>query len=434
MKRVFIGALIVSTMSVTMATESRIIGLGKTDHFFRDDYSIFRNPSNLNLYPNMIIGSGGVFRQKDTTGEEVEHAALRRINRDPDRQWAGGILSYSFAEPTKNEQGGAEEEISQYPMFSVGVALNRYDENLDYFIPGQEKFNQLIGQDLGSIDSLYMPKAVGKIDLMGSYAFPGGTMLGLGFYVVNNNAGLGRNGDDADAQLSYIKGNVGLNTSLSTSTSLEASVGVTAIEAKMASYVGDTASLGTIASFSDSSDFIADVNLRLFSDLIVLNGKFVPRLGVTYYNLSSYTKMALNIGLGANLNIDRGFGWAGLEMLYEDEEGLAEIPNDETRKTMGARLSFGLERNIIWNWFLFRAGVSKTVKYIKQGDDVATWAENIEANGTKDDFLGIGVGVNVENRLKIDCIVAEDNCFTLTNLVSGPQHHIFTRFGVTYSF
>ncbi len=432
MKKIAVAAVMISCATMSYATESRIIGLGKHDNFFRDDYSVFRNPANANLYPNMIIGSGGIFTEQEeesnnqSSNNNNDLAALKRKNRDPIRQYGGGILSYSLAKPSKEDK--KNEKMMQYPMFSVGVALNRYDKYLDYFIKGEKEFEKIAG----SSDSIYMPEPVGKIDLLGSYAFPSGTMIGGGAYIVNNNAGIG---SPSGARLRYIRGNVGVNTPLATSTSLEASLGITAVDAMytdtVTSGTGTTLEDKTLASFSDSSDFIADLSVRLFSDLVVLNGKFVPRLGVTYFDLADYTKLGINIGMGANLNIDRGFGWAGVEILYDDEEG--GIIGNDIRKTMGTRLSFGLERNIIWNWFLFRAGVSKTFKYVKQGED-GTWTENVEADGTKNDFLGIGIGANVENRLKIDCIVAEDNCFTLTNFVSGPQHHFFTRFGVTYSF
>jgi hypothetical protein len=62
------------------------------------------------------------------------------------------------------------------------------------------------------------------------------------------------------------------------------------------------------------------------------------------------------------------------------------------------------------------------------------WEENIPADGSDNDLVSLGFGLNVENRLRIDFVAAEDIAYTLTNLFSGPQHHLFTRVSATYSF
>ena len=48
------------------ATDARVFTMGGHDDFFMDDYSIFRNPANINYYPNMLIGSPSISLAKDT--------------------------------------------------------------------------------------------------------------------------------------------------------------------------------------------------------------------------------------------------------------------------------------------------------------------------------------------------------------------------------
>jgi hypothetical protein len=60
--------------------------------------------------------------------------------------------------------------------------------------------------------------------------------------------------------------------------------------------------------------------------------------------------------------------------------------------------------------------------------------ENSSDNGLDDDFLGVGFGLNIDNRLRVDFVVAEDIFYTLSNLISAPQHHLFNRVSATYMF
>ena len=53
------------------------------------------------------------------------------------------------------------------------------------------------------------------------------------------------------------------------------------------------------------------------------------------------------------------------------------------------------------------------------------------ANGTADDHVGFGFGINIEEKLKIDVTVAEDLLFR--NPFQG-ESRIFSRLDATYSF
>jgi hypothetical protein len=48
--------------------------------------------------------------------------------------------------------------------------------------------------------------------------------------------------------------------------------------------------------------------------------------------------------------------------------------------------------------------------------------------------VGFGIGINVEEKLKVDATLAEDILYTFGNLFSGPTHHVISRISATYSF
>jgi len=411
MKKIFAVLLCAGLLTSSYATVSRVIAMGRHDNFFMDEVSVFRNPANINIYPNMLMGSYGVY---DIIPEDEQgtYPALERRNRDPRDPFFGAILTYSLQQ--------AAEETSQYPMISLGAVLNRKDPLLGY-----------INRDS---TSFLDPK--GKIDLMFGYALPNGGMIGIGGYMAFNekkgNPFTPIEGIDTSfvAENNYetklFKGTVGMNWPVARSMDLEGSIYAGIINAVGQDTSGDTISRVTYA----KNDISFGADIRLFSALSVLNGDFVPHasIDVTQINKSAIAFIDVKGGLGLNINIDKGFFWAGVEGLYEHTR------NDDASDydAVGVRMSWGIERNIIWDWFVLRPGGTKTIKHVSQGN-METWVENPE-HDSDDDFIGLGIGINIENRLKIDFLVAEDVPYTFTNLFSGPQHHLFTRFDATFSF
>jgi hypothetical protein len=172
-------------------------------------------------------------------------------------------------------------------------------------------------------------------------------------------------------------------------------------------------------------------DVRLFSAMTLLNGDFVPHAGFMVRNLNKDSAhiVSINGGLGLNLNIDRGFFWAGIEGLYDQYE--TSGPSD--KQCIGGRVSFGIERNVIWDWLVWRVGGTKKIMF-EDGEKGTMWSQNPESDASDDDVLGFGIGLNIENRLKVDGIVAEDIFYTFSNLFSGNAHHLMTRISATYSF
>lgn len=448
MRRVLSAILIAGCVCASYATDARVITMGRTDAFFMDDMSIYRNPANISVYPNMLIGSYGVYRSDsslDAVGDE-DYAALYRRNRDPQRPYFGGILSYSLNQ--------SAEAGDQYPMLSVGLIVNRHDPMVDYLTEGTRTFEERSRSILNDFeanwnnadvptDSLdyFFAKPIGKFDLLLGYALPNGAMIGVGGYAAfqENNLQGGKK-DEPEYQAKVFKGNAGITWPIAKTMDLEISGGggvLTGIgrsvwyETKQAGELavngGDTTEAVVLA----DNDWSMHADVRLFSALRTLNGDFVPHFSMERLNLAqekiSFTNVSFGIGL--NINIDRGFFWAGLEGLYEE----ADIFDDNT-SAIGGRLGFGIERNVLWDWLIWRVAGSKKIMYRSLSEEAGYWEENPVADASDEDLVSFGLGANLENRLKVDVVVAEDVLYTFTNLISGNHHHLLTRISATYSF
>lgn len=423
MKRFMLGVFLAGCFFNSYATDARVIAMGRHDNFFMDETSIFRNPANINLYPNMVYGSYGVYRANKEDSSNM--AALARNNRDAIDPFFGALVSYSLNQNSENR--------NQYPMFSFGAVFNRHDELLEYITPGTDKYMGL------STARLLAP--TGKVDLMGGYVLENGGMLGIGTYLAFQSV---TKNDSVQYETSIYKGTAGINWPVAKSTNLEISAAGGILRS-----MGDRDTQPIAdpnkpkkAIFANNDIFLKG-DLRLFSALTILNGDFVPHFGGQWINLKDGKGVdgggeikitEVNAGIGININIDKGFFWTGIEGLYRDMYRI-----DSTKTGIGGKVSFGIERSIFWDWFVIRVGGQKVLIYnnVEMPGEThprGSWYENPVSDGSDNDLVGLGFGLNVENRLRIDFVAAEDIAYTFTNLVSGPQHHLFTRVSATYSF
>lgn len=399
MKKALIWMLAAGCCVGSYATDARVVSMGKHDAFFMDEVSIFRNPANINLYSNMVYGSFGVYNQDEESGN-----SLARTNRDPVDPFFGAIVSYSMNQNT--------DDGNRFPMLSLGAVFNRRDRMLDYVTEGTEVYLGKSGDEI--LDPL------GKIDVLLGYTFKNGGMIGAGFYTaLNKDERYGRK-----LETTLYKGQIGMNWPLGKTMNMDLSMGGGMLTARV-----DSAGLVMKRA---SRDLFATAEGRVFSALSSLNGDFVPhaRLDVLSLDKQDIYQMDVAAGIGLNLKLDKGFFWSGIEFLY----GQKDSCNVTARESVGGRISFGIERSIWWDWFVIRVGGKKDLIYVTEGVDVGYLKENIAADGTEDDLVGLGFGINIENRLRIDVVASEDIVYTFTNLFSGPQHHLFNRVSATYCF
>ncbi len=455
MKRLLAAAVVAIYAVSALASDVRVTTMGRSDDFFMDDLSIYNNPANVSIYPNMFLGSIGSYgteKAYDTVynvypnDSTQNNLVITEKNKTPQRPYFGGIVSFSLDK--------SQENVKQYPMFSLGAVLNRYDDKLKYLNPESDDFvgvfidsskisNPDILTNFQLSDSLNN-KAVdyidplAKVDIMASLALKNGAMVGAGVYLALNKEHTGKT-EKFDRTTKLIKGNVGINIPASKTIDVEASVnfgimsliGIQNDNSDYQIYSKDTL-------ITADNDVFFDANVRVFSGLSAVNGDIVPKIGAKFMQMhgGDHRTVGFNAGMGLNLYIDRGFFWLGALGEYEDNDYKYVDGAYDDVKEISAKLSFGIERNVLWDWFVIRTGGTKKLTYRNIGgtNGKTIWRENAEADASDDDHLGVGIGVNVENRLKIDLAVAEDILYTFTNLLSGDSPHLFTKISASFSF
>lgn len=414
------GIFVLGSLQTAWATYSRVESMGKRADFFMDDISIFDNPANMNIFPNFLIGELGVYRQ----GPGDTSAELRR-NIDPSNSWFGGIFSYSLS---KNKESG-----NLYPQVSLGGAFNRKDEELAQLLPDSAG---------DGITSVAVPEPATNFDGFLGLTLSNGGMLGSHVYIAMQEGADLRNGrvvgsPSGDINLYVLRGDIGLNWPIARNVDGELSFG------------GATISYGPAQIDPEYSYFVRG---RAFSTLEIINGELVPIFNYSMLRAPGREQMKLHFGLGVNVSLDRGFFWLGAQGIFDEDSRTGMISNPDGSMTYsyvsnrntdqtirGGLVSFGIERNVWWDWLVLRVGGQKEITYRDQSSNVAGQSFNFlysnpVNDGSINDAVGFGVGINVEEKLKVDATVAEDLPYTLGNLFSGPQHHLINRISATYSF
>ena len=114
--------------------------------------------------------------------------------------------------------------------------------------------------------------------------------------------------------------------------------------------------------------------------------------------------------------------WFGLEAIKSDTT-YSQVGGDKTVSHFAMPLGFGIERNIVWDWLVLRVGFRKTIYGSSESSNGTTSLfTNPEADGTVNDQVGGGIGINIEEKLKIDAVLAEDMLYKWANIISGNSH------------
>jgi len=430
------------------ATNARVESMGKKSTFIMDDVSIFDNPANISLYPNFLIGELGVYTYPEGSVRPGE-------NKDPLNPWFGGIFSLDI--------GGGNS-------LSIAGVLNRKDEKLFKFFPDRIATTT-------TNNGISTPEPVTNFDGFLGANF-NNKAVGLHVYIAHQD-GLNGNGDiSPDAFVSALQLDGGINFELSSNYSMEVSGGMARIQ------YGPT----------DRELFDMDLisgfgSARLFSRVQAINGHLIPATNFRIMNAPGREEFEVGGGMGVDAAFDRGFFWLGFELFYNNQragsnwerlalkengqpptqdeimyDGVTGTPTtifrdiegsddwndgDVTRLwKFGGTISFGIERNIWWDWFVLRVGGQKTIAYadykaaksnpnsilcptancMEDGNYFITNAVN---DGTRNDNVGFGFGINIEEKLKIDFTVAEDVVFR--NPFQG-EGRLISRVSATYSF
>ena len=411
MKRKALALILAAGFAVgSYATDARVAVMGRqnTPWFYRDEVSVFNNPADMSLYPNLIYGSFGWIPNDATTQNFTD------LNFDPYDPHFGGMISYRFSE----EENG--------PMLSIGAFVNRRDYMVDKLLAaGGTWSGSESGFEAGNEGKNKLLDPLGKLDVMFGYDIGNGLALGLGVYTAFQTE---KEGGDVKNQTEFYKGSLGLNWNIEQGLDFEASVNAGITTAKYDTTGSRDLPNADLYVVSEGEYFLRG-DVRFFSAVPAINGSFVPQVSLEYLKLNEENIIDLNGGVGINMNIDRGFFWAGLQGVYTQVNG-----GNNDNSSIGGRLSFGIERNVVWDWFLIRVGGQKELRFKSDGKNNSSWWENESSDGSDGDLVGLGFGINIDNRLRIDFVASEDLPYTFTGLISGSPHHLFNRVSATYRF
>jgi hypothetical protein len=368
------------------ATESRIESMGKRDLFFRDDMSIFYNPANVGVLGNFITGSlGFVSDVLDTSvvtrirgGIEVKDTVVDVSTATPTNQWFGVVYGHKV-----------NDKVSAL----FGAAFNRTDDYLVFYDSVRSQKVYKTGNS--------MPELKGKSDYMVG-AKIGLANVGVSMYSASQHFIEGSEGDQIDVNVSLKKISVGSEIGIgSHSLEIYGSAGFLTYSNK-----NDRSASLDVGETTDNSLWFGG---RLFYKTSIGDGVvFVPAL--SYKSVAGFDSTFTNLtgGMGINLRLDGGFFWAGVVAeYYSSGNDTMEAELDG----LGARFNFGIEKSLIWKWFTVRVGGSKFIAKetftVGNSEEQTRWVENAVDNGTSDDFLGFGIGLNYQNRLRFDITLNE---------------------------
>ncbi|MDQ3003667.1 MAG: hypothetical protein M3Y08_20715, partial [Fibrobacterota bacterium] len=342
MRNTAVGLMVFGMAYPVWATYSRVESMGKRADFFMDDISIFDNPANMNIFPNFLIGELGTYRA--VPGDSLGASAEVRRNMDPANSWFGGIFSYSLS---KNKESG-----NLYPQISLGGAFNRQDEEMAALLP-----------DI--VDGNQVPDPATNFDGFLGMTLANGGMLGSHVHIAMQEGANQVNGQiqgvpSGNVNVYMLRGDLGLNWPIARNVDGELSLGLASI------------AYGPGSIDPEMSFFIKG---RAFSTLEIINGELVPIFNYSVFQAPGQTFSKLHFGVGVNVSLDRGFFWLGVQGLFDENEqqgmtdsaGLAvynsAISAASNETIRGGRVSFGIERNVWWDWLVLRVGGQKEITY-----------------------------------------------------------------------
>jgi len=366
----------------------------------------------MSLYPNMLYGSYGWVDKHHPTNTALEASAFIRSNVSLSDPFFGAMLSHKIS------------EAENAPMYSFGAFVNRRDKMLDYLIEASRMDNN------GNYNKSFSPRLnepTGKLDLMFGYDLGNGIALGLGLYGAYQKEKLRENTEN---QTGVYKVNAGINWNLDQGLDFEASINGGSVTGMFAPTPG-----AQLVNVTDG-DYFYRGDVRFFSAVPSINGAFVPQVGMEIRKFNDEDVLDVDGGIGINMNIDRGFFWTGIQGLYTQKN----MGPRDTEESIGGRIGFGIERNIMWDWFLIRVGGQKEIRHIKTDVNRVKTSQWVEMNkdyretNAEDELVALGFGVNIDNRLRIDFVSSNDVAYTFTNLVSSPQLALFKKISATYRF
>jgi hypothetical protein len=419
-------SILIILIQTVNATNARVEAMGKNPTFFLDDATIFQNPANATLYSSALYGELGYYTQSDLT------PVKRGSNHDAWTPFFGGLFDFHV------------DSLMPNPKVTIGGIVGRDDRNLKRLIP---KWVVEHG------DSVAIPGSVTDFDGFLAATTPDGSAIGAHVYVALQD-GLGDGSNvQGNAHSSVLSMDLGSNFIIFGESTAEVTLGLARLQ------FGPER-----RTFLDPGLFSLWSHGRLFLEMDRVQGQLVPAYRVQVLEVPGFREDHYRLSLGYNVVIPRGLFWVGVHgfrskstarglSLNAQGETVYTVPGKaapakDTDDLWGGTVAFGVERNVLNNWLVVRAGGQKTFAYGKcrntSGSKVLCaadgagntgegiyWTTNPAGDGTLDDYLGLGFGVNVEGKLRIDFSVAEDVFFRNPFLGEG---RFISRISALYAF
>jgi hypothetical protein len=399
--------------------------------------SIFTNPANAGVLGGFITGSLG----RVQAGME-----------DPLRPWFGGVLTTPIGKDIKVFYGGA---------------FNRFDPTLDkislirdFNINGQRatRIHNLVQSANGQVDSttldttisteegttVILPTLRGRIEGLIGVSYKDNIFTGFHFYQAGEDSSFLDSNQFDDKYLNDSFPNMNLTQkafyrSLSVQNHLQKyDLGVTYKQKNLVAeafgglarytlggeYTSrnyttadvtvmdprpttDTSETGTfVATEKSYNSFFGGARAFITFPMFAVDA--VPSLYYERLRFNRFSQKNFSGGVGLLKAIDRGLFWGGME-IFQDQQ---DFIGDSTKTNFGFHISFGLEKSIGWDWLIVRVGGSR--QWFNQKVEGAngvffrnSWEENTDVDGTAQDLMGFGIGLNFEGRLKFDITLNE---------------------------
>jgi hypothetical protein len=431
-RTVLATAISLAAVSAAFATSARVESMGKHATYFQDDANIWLNPANANLYPNYLLGELGVMHGgKDTSKNNNPWGAMQRYNSDPTGTWFGAIFAKSL--------GKDETQTGRYPQVLIGGAFNRDDEWLSYMPSAvQVKVRNIIVPTSTDTKVYDVSDYTVKWDGILGFASDSGNLFGLKTYFAFQDTTNGK----LSVQSVVNTYTLGANIPFGSSLSLEANGTIGFLSTTIDDGLGDTTRLPMKYKTDLSPSFGADV--RMFIDASPWPLVVVPAASFRLVNAPSRTLSKFRAGSGANVSLDRGFFWMGVDYFNSSDErfqsGVDTATDSAKAITIaenGLRVGFGIERNIWTDWFVIRIGGQKVIKQKDVSGSKGAYSvltTNPENNDYEEDLVSFGFGVNIEDKFKVDAVMEKDILFTGGSLFGREPDHVLSRISASYSF
>jgi len=440
--KILLILLIVGMVQTTFATQSRVESMGKRPSFFLDDITIFDNPANATFYSSALMGELGFFDQNKT--DKLQ----KGLNQDPYTPWFGALFQFSLSDKGMRD-----------PEMTIGGFFGREHYEFTRFVP-----RKVVPY---GADPVPIPQTLTNFDAFLAGTTIDGSAIGAHVYVGVQDGKQddpqsplgGSTGEiSPNAHVSILSMDYGVNFLITSEASMEVTLGVARIQ------YGPSRK-----TFLDPGLFSFYSQGRLFIDVNALSGQFVTGYKVADYEVPGWEENFYDVNAGVNVIIPRGLVWFGIDgihikefvgsswdkweekgeffTVYKEPGSRDKVLKDRTDK-IGGIVSFGIERNIWGNWLILRVGGQKSFIYevchnesgktekaivcpAAPGGEGNYWVTNPYGDGSLDDHVGFGIGLNIDNKLKVDANIAEDAPFR--NPTRG-EGRLISRVSAVYSF